>query len=227
MSAEKQGAFEVQAISFDCYGTLIDWDGGIDRAFADLASLEGADPVRLAVDRAEMEQDVQRGSYRPYGEVLRRTLRAAARKQNLEPTAAELAAFAASIQGWPPFPDSHDALLLLAERYQLVLLSNVETHVLEKSIALLDAPFAACVTAEEVRSYKPRPAHFQEGLARLDLDANQVVHVAGSLYHDIRPASALGWRTVWVNRLDEPLPADVTPDLVVPDMASAAAALCP
>ena len=212
----------VRALSFDCYGTLIDWDGGIEAAVASLPSLSGQDPARICALRAEAEQELQRGPYLPYGEVLRQTLRTAAGEVGCEPTEAELDRFADSMSSWKPFEDSHTALRRLADRYRLAIFSNVETRVLKASVGLLDAPFEELVTAEDIESYKPKTKHFEEGLRRLQLSKDQVVHVACSIYHDARPAKALGWKCVWVNRNAEPEPADVSADWVVPDMRTAA-----
>ncbi len=211
----------VRALTFDCYGTLIDWDGGIAAALASLPSLAGLDLARLADDRARLERELQRRAYQPYGELLRRTLASAAVSHGRTPTEAELERFAASMPAWPPFPDSGPALRALAGRFRLAILSNVETRVLEASIALLDAPFETFVTAEEIRSYKPAPRHFEEGLSRLGLARDEVLHVAASLYHDVAPTRALGIRCVWVNRLGEPLTGPA-PDAEVPSMEAAA-----
>ena len=219
---------DVRALTFDCYGTLIDWDGGIAGAIRELPSLQAVDVDALVRRRGEIEKQVQRGPYVPYGEVLRRTLHEAAAEVGVACPAAELDAFAASMARWPPFEDSREALKRLAERYSLVILSNVERHVLEASVALLDAPFEHLVTAEDVRSYKPRAAHFEEGLRRLDLSRDEVLHVACSLYHDVEPAREHGWKTLWVNRTQEPVPASLEEppaSAVLPTMAAAATSL--
>lgn len=211
----------VRALTFDCYGTLIDWDGGILAALASLPSLAGLDLARLVEERARLERELQCGTYLPYGEILGRSLASAALEQGRRPSAHELERFASDMRRWPAFPDAGPALRALAGRFRLAILSNVDISVLQDSVALLDAPFETLVMAEEVRSYKPATRHFEEGLQRLALARTQVLHVACSLYHDIRPAQALGLRTVWVNRLGEPC-VDAQPDAEVPDMAAAA-----
>lgn len=209
----------VRALTFDCYGTLIDWEAGIHAALAELPSLEGVDLDRLAAERGEAERGIQRGPYLDYGEVLARSLAAAAALQERHPGEEELRRFAASMARWPPFPDASPALGRLARRFELAILSNVETAVLEESVRLLGVPFAALVTAQELRSYKPARAHFDEGLRRLGRERDEVLHVAVSPYHDVRPARELGWRTAWVTRGAEPGPEDPVPDLRVPDLA--------
>ena len=219
----------IDALTFDCYGTLIDWYGGIRGAVAEMPSLAGLDQralERLLADRERSEAELEAESYLPYDEVLRQSMLAAAREQRREPSDAELDGFAASIARWPAHPDSPGALARLAGRYRLAILSNILTATLEQSVKLLGVEFEALVTAEELRSYKPATPHFTEGLRRLDLSSDRVLHVAASLYHDVRPARELGWRVVWVDRLGEGLPSDLTgdagPTAVVPDVAALA-----
>lgn len=210
----------VRALTFDCYGTLVDWLGGVRDAVRASRSLAGVDLARLVVDRENEELELEAGPYRPYREVLAISLARAARKQEREPTEAELTAFADGMGAWKPFPETHDALVRLRERFRLAILSNVETATLRRTVELLDVPFDVLVTAEEVRSYKPAKAHFAEALERLQLAKNEVLHVAQSLRHDVRPALALGWSTAWVNRLGESPPMDLKPDIVTPDLTA-------
>ena len=211
--------------TFDCYGTLIDWQRGVRDAASALASLRGADLARLVRDRERIERDIQRGPYRPYGEVLADSIAAAAREQGLAISHEDALSFAGSQAQWPPFAETRAALARLAERWQLAILSNVEDRVLASSVRQIGAPFEGLVTAEELRSYKPAPAHFEAALARLGVEKHQVLHVACSLYHDIRPAIAFGLRTAWIDREGEGLPGDVAPDVVVSDLRSLAAIL--
>lgn len=222
------GAFdpaEIWTLTFDCYGTLIDWNAGVREAVSSIGSLRGADLARLVRERERAEREIQRGEYLPYGEVLARSLAAAAREQGLEVPPEDARRFAESQGDWPPFAESRVALARLAERWQLAILSNVETQVLERSVRALGAPFELRITAEEVRSYKPAPAHFEAALARLGIGPERVLHVACSLYHDVRPAAAIGMRTAFVDREGEGVPADLAPDLVVPDLRALLVAL--
>jgi 2-haloacid dehalogenase len=190
----------VEALTFDCYGTLIDWDGGILVALRALPSLRSADRRRLVLDREQAELALLDGPFRLYGEILTESLLRAAREQGLEPSAAELDSFRRSMGTWPAFRDSSSALRRLARRFRLAILSNVETSVLRESATHLGAPIDVLVTAEELRSYKPACAHWRAALERLGLPRERVVHVAGSLVHDIRPARSLGWRAIWIDR---------------------------
>lgn len=213
------GAFS--HLTFDCYGTLIDWRGGARAAITDLSSLAGCDVDRLIDDWLAADRELTASDpYLAYGEILARGIVRAGRAQGRSVPLAEAATFAASQASWPPFEETPAALAALRERFQLAILSNVQAQVLEQSVALLGVEFAARITAEELRSYKPARAHFDEALKRLDVPKERVLHVACSLHHDCRPAKRLGWATVWINREAEPEPDDCAPDLVLPDLAS-------
>lgn len=212
-------------LTFDCYGTLIDWLSGVRIWAEGSRTLRGADLEQLVSDRDAADRELTAGPWRPYGEVLAESISRAADRQGIELGRDEAAGLAASMPAWPPFEESRAALAALAERFQLAILSNVEAAVLERSVALLGAPFELTLTAEELRSYKPAEAHFLEARSRLNLPRRRILHVACSTYHDLRPASRLGWRTAWINRADEPLPEDLEPDLIVPDLNSLARAL--
>ncbi len=221
---------EIEALTFDCYGTIVDWDGGIRAAMEAISSLEGCDFDRLVREREEDEATLLAGGFRLYGEILGESLVLAAERQERKPTDDEIRTFVASMGTWPLFPDSTEALVKLAQRFRLAVLSNVETAVLRQSLASLEAAgalFDPLVTAQEVQSYKPAPRHFDVGQESLALPRKSILHVAGSLYHDIRPARALGWTTVWIDRRGEGLPDDpaLEDQLVFPDLASLCSAL--
>jgi 2-haloalkanoic acid dehalogenase type II len=218
-------AEHIELLTFDCYGTLIDWLGGVRAALHGLPSVAGCDLERLVRDRDEIDRDVVLRPYAPYGEQLAESLREAARRQGREIADRDLAAFVASMPAWPPFAESGPCLRRLARRYELAILSNVERRVLEASVAMLGAPFAFLVTAEEVRSYKPARAHFDEALRRSGVARERVLHVACSLFHDVRPALALGWQVAWINREREVARADEPPQLEVPNLAALCEAL--
>lgn len=220
-------ADSIYTLTFDCYGTLIDWEGGVRAACAGLASLDGLDLDRVVRDRGAFDRQLIQEDYRPYGEVLARSLASAAAEQGRHLDSEDGARFADSMRSWPPFSETPAALRRLAERFQLAILSNVENETLRASIARLGAPIEVTVTAEDLRSYKPRPAHFHEALRRIGQPAERVLHVACSLFHDVRPAKALGWRCAWVRRDEEPIPPrdEVAPDLVVPTLDALADAL--
>jgi 2-haloalkanoic acid dehalogenase type II len=213
---------EIYALTFDCYGTLIDWQSGVRSACARIPALNDCDLARLVRDRERIEREIQRGTYRRYGEVLAESLVRAAREQDRQVRDDAALEFAETMPSWPPFRESASVLKRLAARYQLAILSNVETRVLEASMRALEAPFEAWITAEMLSSYKPARAHFDAALTRLGLAKERILHVACSLYHDVRPASELGWSTAWVNRESEALPADLVPSWIFLDLSSLA-----
>jgi 2-haloacid dehalogenase len=217
-------------LTFDCYGTLIDWERGILAALRPVLDRHG---IAIADDAAlelygELESAVETGPYLPYRELLATVMDGFGERLGFVPSADERAALAVSVGDWPPFPDTVEALRALADRFQLVILSNIDDDLFALSARHFGVAFAAVVTAQQVGSYKPDPRNFDALLARLDTAPDRVLHVAQSLFHDIAPANALGLTTVWVNRRhDRPgsgatPPATAHPDLEVPDLRTLA-----
>jgi 2-haloacid dehalogenase len=221
-------------LSFDCYGTIIDWETGILVALRrmlarHLTETGDAELLRLY---ARLEAQYESGPYLPYRDVLRRVAAGIAEELGFEPDEDDLAELPASLGGWPPFPDSVDALQRLARRFKLVILSNVDDALFaETATALPGIRFHDVITAEQIGSYKPARRNFEFAIDVLGVKADRLLHVAQSLYHDHVPAKALGLATVWVNRASIvpgtglSLPANVTPDLEVPDLTSLAGAV--
>ncbi|HWP62154.1 MAG TPA: haloacid dehalogenase type II [Candidatus Binatia bacterium] len=223
------GPFE--ALTFDCYGTLIDWEAGIVAAAGEILAAHGLVLAEEALlERyAAAEAALEAGSYRRYREVLAASLDAIGRDIGLALTSAELDRFADSVGDWPPFPDSVAALATLRGRFRLGVVTNCDDDLFARSNAHLGRPFEVVVTAQQVGAYKPSLRPFEVALARIGLPAERVLHVAQSLYHDHVPAKRLGLATVWVNRRHgrpgwgATPPAEAEADLVVPDLASLAA----
>jgi 2-haloacid dehalogenase len=208
-------------LSFDCYGTLVDWVAGITMAFAEAAARDGIElaPADVIASYNELEPEVQADTYRPYRDVLGETALWVATGLGW-PLAPERAGFLAeSLPGWPVFADTHPALERLKSRYKLVILSNIDDDLLLATIGRIGVEFDWTVTAEQLRSYKPGHAHFLEALERLDGDRGRLLHVAQSKFHDIRPCGELGIDSVWVNRQDEVLDEELEPLHVVKDLA--------
>ncbi len=225
-------AFEqIRAMTFDCYGTLIDWEAGIVAALGPLLKERSGREYheseileRFGAAEAREESRV----YRPYREVLSRVVRALGRGFGARLEPGDDAVLADSMGLWPAFADTPGALARLATRFRLVILSNVDRDLFEATRPHLGPAPVELISAEDVRAYKPKPAHFCEALRRLAMEPGRVCHVAQSLYHDVPTAQALGFRTVWVNRRvgkpgfgATPL-ARATPDLEVPDLATLA-----
>jgi 2-haloacid dehalogenase len=213
-------------LTFDCYGTLIDWETGILRAVQPILQRHGLMALDVAVLQlyARYEAKIEAGPYVPYREVLRGVMAGIAAEMGFLPSEADLDALADSVGQWPPFRDTVEALQRLQRRYKLVILSNIDDDLFAETQRLLGIDFDQVITAQQVGSYKPSPLNFQTALARLDAPVSQILHVAQSPYHDIVPARALGFATVWVNRASLlpgaglSLPVEATPDLEVPDM---------
>lgn len=220
---------DYSVLTFDCYGTLINWESGLHAAFDKVFGARGiaTHPEKLLQEFARFEANAEHGPFMEYKAVLRSVLASIGKLYGFEPTAEELDEFAWSVGDWPPFPDSGDALRALKKRYKLVVISNVDDDLFARSAAKLDVMFDDVITAQQVRSYKPSHRNFDLALARIGLPKDRVLHVAQSLYHDIAPARALGLSTVWVNRRGKGGGAtpdsDARPDLVVPDLATLAA----
>jgi len=214
-----------RALTFDCYGTLIDWDTGIRQALRAIEGLRGLDLDKLMQDRAAAEITHEAATYRGYSGILGDSLKDAAAAQGVKLRYGDILGFIRSMPNWPVFKDVPKAALRLTMKYPLGLLSNVENETLEKSAKRLGAPFVARITAEDVKSYKPAPGHWERAIKRLSHPKDKILHVAGSLFHDIRPARALGFDAVWINRRNEPIPEDLAGMPVFPDLTSFADAL--
>ncbi|MCP3976672.1 MAG: haloacid dehalogenase type II [bacterium] len=188
-------------LSFDCYGTLIDWDAGIVEALQPLFALNVThlDPVAQLEIFGRHESALQQADPTAgYTTILRRVHQAVAAESGLKTTPQLDAAFGDSVADWPAFEDSHDALARLATRYRLVILSNIDDQSFAASARHLGVEFDAVYTAQTIGSYKPDPANFEYLLRRES--GYRVLHVAQSLFHDHAPAKAAGMDTVWIDR---------------------------
>jgi 2-haloacid dehalogenase len=226
------GAFD--ALTFDCYGTLIDWETGI------LVGLRSALGPRGATARddellegyAKAEAALQAGPYRRYRDILARGAQAIASGLGTTLTADEAATFGGSVVDWPAFPDSHDALVRLKTRFRLGVLTNCDDDLFAASNRRLGVGFDWIVTAQQVGSYKPDERNFAALLERLAADGVEparVLHVAQSLYHDHAPARRLGLSSAWIDRRHgrpggATPPSDARPNATFASMADFAAA---
>jgi 2-haloacid dehalogenase len=219
-----------KVLTFDCYGTLIDWESGILTALRPVLAQHGS---ALTDDQAlelfgELEAAAEAGPYLPYREVLTVVMDGFGARLDFTPTTEERGALADSVGDWPAFPDTVEALKALASRYQLVILSNIDDDLFALSARRLQVTFTEVVTAQQVGSYKPNPRNFEVLLERLDRPKQEILHVAQSLFHDIAPANVAGLTTVWVNRRHDRAgfgatpPQEAQPALEVPDLRTLA-----
>ena len=218
------------AFTFDCYGTLIDWEAGILGALRPLLGAHawsGTDEEALELFGA-VESLVQAERYRPYAQVLRLCVDRIASRIGFEATEGERESLLRSLGAWPVFPDTVAALTALKARFRLAVVSNIDDDLFALSARHLEVEMDEVVTARQVGSYKPAPAHFHTVAARLGVPRDRILHVAQSLFHDVAPARELGLSTVWVNRragrpgFGATPPSEAVPDLEVPDLATLA-----
>ncbi len=224
------GRFE--ALTFDCYGTLIDWETGILAGLRAAVATRGVEPPddELLEAFARVESGLEAGPYLRYREILGRCLREVAADYAAAPDLADVAAFADSVGDWPAFPDSVAALARLHERFRLGVITNCDDDLFARSATRLETTFDWVVTAQQAGSYKPDEHNFEVAFERIGLPRERILHVAQSLFHDHVPAKRLGLTTVWIDRRHgrpgggATPPAEATPDATFPDMASFAAA---
>jgi 2-haloacid dehalogenase len=188
--------------TFDCYGTLIDWNGGILRELERLFGVQ--DAPRLLERYHELEPEIEEDGSLPYQAVLTEALIRLAEEEDLSIPEGESDALARSLPEWQPFAEVPDALAELRHRgWNLVILSNSDRDQIIESEKRIGVPFDLMIVAGELGSYKPAPAHWEHFFEVTTADKEHHVHVAASLFHDIAPARELGLKSVWINRLGE------------------------
>jgi 2-haloacid dehalogenase len=221
---------QYDALTFDCYGTLIDWAGGISRALQPILRNHDVDVADDELFRlyGRFEKDVESGSYLKYREVLRQVVRRLSDHFGFTPTNAELERFSDSVGRWPPFDDTNTVLGRLGEHFRLAVVSNVDDDLFRETARHFPVEFDEVITGEQVGAYKPDLAPFETAFTRLGVPPNRLLHVAQSVYHDVNPAGRMGISCVWVRRygerFDPPTP-QTAPVRTVPDLSSLADAL--
>jgi len=221
---------DFDVLTFDCYGTLIDWEAGIWEALRPILAAHRIDvaPERALELYGELESAAERAAYREYKAILRSVLEGLGARLGFVPTAKELEHFSTSVKDWPAFPDSAAALQALHKKYRLAVVSNIDDDLFAHSAQRLQVRFDWIITAQQAKSYKPSLNNFRLAFDRIGVPQNRILHVAQSLFHDIAPANALGLSTVWVNRRHKKEGSGATPvshahpDLEVPDLRTLA-----
>ncbi len=205
-------------LTFDCYGTLIDWKTGIDSALRSAlgrTALEGRELMRAYVEAENREESV----YKRYRDVLRRTTLSLSDTLGVVVTESAAESFAGSVPTWPAFPDTAKFLRDMgASGYRRYILSNVDNDLLDETIRRNGLEVDGVVTAEEVGSYKPNAGHWLEFLRRTGATKDEILHVAQSIFHDIIPVQNLGIASAWINRYRENLPPDLSPTIISDDL---------
>lgn len=220
-----------EALTFDCYGTLIDWEAGILAGIRPaLAARANPSDDELLEIYARAEAAVEALPYRPYREVLATCFSEVCQHFGLETSEEAAETFGGSVADWPAFPDSTAALRRLQARYRLGVITNCDDDLFAASNRRLGVTFEWIVTAQSVGSYKPDARNFEAAFAAIGIPRDRILHVAQSLFHDHVPAKALGLSTAWIDRRRDRAgfgatpPATAVPDAVFPDMASFALA---
>jgi 2-haloacid dehalogenase len=192
--------FEI--LTFDCYGTLIDWETGLLSALHRILSAHGKkiDDATLLELYGNFEQLSEQGVFHPYREVLQSVVRQFGDELGFVPTAEEVRSLPDSLALWRPWPDTVAALRQLKSRYRLAILSNVDDDLFAATRPQLEVEFNEVITAQQAQAYKPSLKIFEFALARIEAPAHRILHVGQSIFHDVIPAQALGLATVWVNR---------------------------
>lgn len=226
---------DAKLLSFDCYGTLIDWESGILGALRPILkghNLQVSDHEILEF-YAYVEASIEQGAYLSYQEVLCSVVKQFGERFKFHATENEIASLAGSLQDWPPFADTEPALRKLQKKYQLAIISNVDDELLAASINQLGIEFDHVITAQQAKAYKPSEAVFELALRNIDILREGILHCAQSLYHDIAPARKLGIKTIWINRRHRARgfgatpQSEARPDFEVPDLLSLAKLLMP
>ena len=214
-----------KAITFDCYGTLIDWESAIQKFFAESLDSKGfgnVDPLTLQAEWEEIQFLYIQEQYRPYRQVLRDTLRMAFDSYDIPTNDEESNQFANSMGSWKPFPDTRDAILELQKLVKVALITNTDNQIIQETERMLDVKFDEIITAEQAGAYKPSHKGFLLARERLGLDVSEIWHAGFGFKYDIVPATELGYTTVWVNRQGEVRPVDVKETFLVGDMRTLA-----
>jgi 2-haloacid dehalogenase len=230
-------ANKYEVLSFDCYGTLVDWESGIISGLRPVLRahrVEVTDDEILAL-HAQTEHKLQAaskgGGYLKYRDVLGEEVREAGRRWGFEPSPSEVETLPDSVRYWLPFADTVNALRALKSRYELAIISNIDDGLFALTARYLEVEFDWIVTAEQAGTYKPSPHNFELALKRIGAEPERILHVAESLFHDHAPAKGMGLDTAWVHRraakegFGATPPAEAEPDLEVPDLESLVDAL--
>ncbi len=193
-------------ISFDCYGTLIDWEQGITGVFQEVFPRGEEVPRDIFTIWERIQWEMLQGPYVPYIEVLRTSFERTMDTLGYRCPRHATDAFLDSLARWEPFPDVNAALIHLSRRYKLAIISNIDRELLGASLRHLAVRFDMLMTAEDAQCYKPNPTIFELALKKMDCAPQEIVHVAFGAAYDLAPASSLGFRTVYLNRQNLPLP---------------------
>ncbi|HUL43582.1 MAG TPA: haloacid dehalogenase type II [Bacteroidota bacterium] len=219
---------QVRVLTFDCYGTLIDWESGIFSALQPVlqAHRVGMEADTILEHYARYESRLELPPFRTYREVLRAVVRSFATECGFDATPDEERVLEKSLPTWRPFEDTVASLRKLQERYALGVISNTDDDLFELTSRELGVKFTHLITSMQVQSYKPSQTNFLRAIEQWKIEPSQILHVAQSLHHDIPSAKSCGMHTVWIDRRKgktgsgATLPSNAEPDLIFPDLKS-------
>jgi 2-haloacid dehalogenase len=220
--------FEI--LTFDCYGTLINWEAGLLPVLRRILVAHGkkVDDAAILELYGDFEQRSEQPPFRPYRQVLESVVHQFGDKFGFTPTAAQAHSLPESLPTWKPWPDTVTALRQLKSRFKLAILSNVDDELFAGTRPRLEVDFHEVITAQQAQAYKPSLKLFELALSRINVPAHRVLHVGQSIYHDVVPAQALGLATVWINRpsarpgVGAVKSADAKPDMTFTGLAELA-----
>lgn len=222
-----------KVLTFDCYGTLIDWESGILSAFKPVLKKH---KIKIGNKQilelyAELESKAEKGKYKIYKNVLKEVMRGISKRLGFRLSSVELNCLVDSLKNWKPFPDTVKALQKLKKKFKLAIISNIDDDLFAYSAKHLKVKFDYIITAKQVKSYKPSLNNFKVAIERIGVSSKEILHVAQSIYHDIIPAKKVSLSTVWVNRrkgrkgFGATPPARSKPDLEVPNLKTLASVI--
>jgi len=215
-------------ISFDCYGTLVDWETGISNFLTGMLQQKGvvADVAEVFRAREDVEFGLIQGTYRGYREILSLSLKEAFYRFSIPYSERDGEQLAESLPNWPVFKESRAALERLSERSRLAIISNIDNDLIEKTRVSIGVKFSLTVTAQDARAYKPSIRPFELAIKRLDCKAKDILHVSSGFRYDMPPAHKLKFKTAWINRKKEEKPAAQKPDYEFESLTQLADFVC-
>lgn len=193
---------QFECLTFDCYGTLIDWESGILAALKPILETHHRNMSDDSILElyGSLEAQAESGEYRSYRQILQFVTQRIASRMSFALYENEISALPDSLKNWPPFPDTIEALRRLKSRFRLAVISNTDDELFAETAKVLQVPFDFIITAQQARSYKPSHRNFELALERIGLPKEKILHCAQSIHHDIVPTRELGIANVWVNR---------------------------
>lgn len=223
----------IEWVSFDCYGTLVDWETGISSSVSKTLGSHGIRKTTAEILDlfADVEPVIQSsGEFKEYRVVLREVMSMIGERVGVQLSEEHTNSLANTLPHWPVFPDAGPALHTLKQRYKLAIISNVDDDLFAGSARALGVEFDTVITSQQARAYKPNSRSFELAEAAMGVGKERWLHVGESLYHDIEPANRLGIRSVWVSRADRgggTRQTNAKPDLTVPDLTALAEIMVP